>query len=99
MSMLTLHRQFAAQHQCSQERDTKRIVSSFYVTRCRWGAAMSPAGRTRSASWTSPCYPPYRHAGIGTASLRDLLAEAAVAHQPVRIPAEQCNPALRGRVY
>ena len=39
--------------------------------------------------------PPYRNAGIGSAILRDLLAEAAAAHQPVRLPVEQCNPAVR----
>ena len=39
--------------------------------------------------------PPSRNAGIGTALRRDLLAEAAVAHQPVRLHVEQCNPALR----
>jgi hypothetical protein len=39
--------------------------------------------------------PPSRHASIGTAILRDLMAEAAVAHKPVRIHVEKFNPALR----
>jgi len=39
--------------------------------------------------------PPSRNAGIGTALRRDLLAEAAIAHQPVRIHVEKFNPALR----
>jgi len=39
--------------------------------------------------------PPHRNAGIGTAILRDLLAEAAVAQKPVRIHVEKFNPALR----
>ena len=39
--------------------------------------------------------PPYRNAGIGTAILRDILAEAAVAQKPVRIHVEKFNPALR----
>ena len=39
--------------------------------------------------------PPYRNAGIGSAIRRDLLAAAAVAHQPVRIPVEKVNLALR----
>src|SRR5262249_3915776 len=38
---------------------------------------------------------PSRNAGIGTAILRDLLAEAAIAHKPVRIHVEKFNPALR----
>ena len=61
-----------------------------------------PVGRLSGARWQDAIrlvdialLPPSRHAGLGTALLRDLLADAAVAHQPVRIPVEQCNPALR----
>ena len=43
----------------------------------------------------SALLPPYRTAGLGTAILRDILAEAAVAQKPVRIHVEQRNPALR----
>jgi len=39
--------------------------------------------------------PPYRNAGIGTAILRDPLADAAAAQKPVRIHVEKFNPALR----
>jgi ribosomal protein S18 acetylase RimI-like enzyme len=39
--------------------------------------------------------PQFRGAGIGTQILRDLLAEADQAGQPVRIHVEQFNPALR----
>jgi len=61
-----------------------------------------PVGRLYVARWQDAIrmvdialLPPYRNAGIGTAILRDLLAEAAVAHKPVRIHVEQCNPAVR----
>jgi ribosomal protein S18 acetylase RimI-like enzyme len=39
--------------------------------------------------------PPYRQAGIGTAILRDILAEGTAAAKPVRIHVEKFNPALR----
>lgn len=39
--------------------------------------------------------PQYRNAGIGSALLGDLLAEAAQAGKPVRIHVEKFNPALR----
>ncbi len=61
-----------------------------------------PVGRLYVARWQDEIrivdialLPPSRHAGIGTAILRDLLAEAAVAHKPVRIHVEKFNPALR----
>jgi ribosomal protein S18 acetylase RimI-like enzyme len=39
--------------------------------------------------------PRYRNGGIGTAILRDILAEAATAGKPVRIHVEKFNPAMR----
>ena len=39
--------------------------------------------------------PQYRHAGIGTSLLKDLLAEAARLHMPVFLHVEAFNPALR----
>lgn len=39
--------------------------------------------------------PAHRNAGIGSALLRELLAEAAAAGKPVRIHVERFNPALR----
>src|SRR5215831_17926355 len=90
-----LHMQFAAQHQFYQEHYTK---TDFLVI---LRDAVS-VGRLYVARWQDEIrivdialLPPYRHAGIGTAILRDLLAEAAIAHKPVRIHVEQCNPALR----
>ena len=90
-----LHMQCAAQHQCYQERSTK--------TDClimRRDAV--PVGRLAVARWQAEIrlvdialLPPSHNAGIGTAILRDVLAEAAVAQKPVRIHVEQCNPALR----
>jgi ribosomal protein S18 acetylase RimI-like enzyme len=39
--------------------------------------------------------PPYRNAGLGTTLLREVLAEADAASNPVRIHVERFNPALR----
>ena len=61
-----------------------------------------PVGRLSVARWRDEIrivdialLPPSRNAGIGTAILRDLLAEAAVAHKPVRLHVEKVNSALR----
>jgi len=61
-----------------------------------------PVGRLSVARWQDEIrivdialLPPSRNAGIGSAILRDLLAEAAAAHQPVHIHVEKFNPALR----
>ena len=61
-----------------------------------------PVGRLYIARWDDEIrivdialLPPSLNAGIGTAILRDILAEAAVAQKPVRIHVEQFNPALR----
>ena len=39
--------------------------------------------------------PKYRNGGIGTSLLKELMAEAATAHKPVRIHVERFNRALR----
>ena len=90
-----LHMQFTAQHQFYQERYTQ--TDFLIILR-----AAVPVGRLSVARWQDEIrivdialLPPYRHAGIGTTILRDLLAEAAVAHQPVRMHVEKFNPALR----
>jgi len=90
-----LHMQFTAQHQFYQERYTK--TDFLIILR-----DAAPVGRLYIARWQDEIrivdialLPPYRHTGIGTAILRDLLAEAAVAHQPVRMHVEKFNPALR----
>ena len=87
--------QFAAQHQFYQERSTR----TDFLIMLRDAV---PVGRLSIARWQDEIrmvdialLPPYRHAGIGTALRRDLLAEAAVAHTPVRIHVEKFNPALR----
>src|SRR5262249_21619820 len=61
-----------------------------------------PVGRLSVARWQDESrmvdialLPPSRNTGIGTAIRRALLAPAARAPKPVRIPVEQCNPALR----
>ena len=39
--------------------------------------------------------PAYRHAGIGTALLRDLQTQAASSHQPIQLAVDRNNPARR----
>jgi len=90
-----LHRQCAAQHQFYQERYTR--TDFLIILR-----DAVPVGRLYVARWEDEIrivdialLPPYRNTGIGTAILRDVLAEAAVAGKLVRIHVEKCNPALR----
>ncbi len=90
-----LHQQFAAQHQFYQEHYTQ----TDFLLMLRDAV---PVGRLSVARWQDEIrivdiavLPPYRNTGIGTTILRDLLAEAALAHKPVRIPVEKFNPALR----
>ena len=87
--------QFAAQHQFYQERYTK----TDFLIMLRDAV---PVGRLYVARWEDEIrivdialLPPYRNTGIGTAILRDVLAEAAVAGKLVRIHVEKQNPALR----
>src|SRR5262245_36223948 len=89
-----LHQQFTAQHQFYQERYTQ--TDFLLILR-----DAVPVGRLYVARWQDEIrivdialLPPSRNASIGSAILRDLLAEAA-AHKPVRIQVEKFNPALR----
>src|SRR5262249_48765737 len=90
-----LHMQCAAQHQFYQERYTKTDLLLMLRDAV-------PVGHLSIARWQDEIrmvdialLPPSRNGGIGSAILRDLLAEAAAAHQPVRIHVEKFNPALR----
>ena len=90
-----LHMQFTAQHQYYQEH---YAGAAFQVIL----ADGRPAGRLYVARWLDEIrivdialLPEYRNAGIGTALLRDLLAEGARAGKPVSIHVERFNPALR----
>src|SRR5215471_1228044 len=90
-----LHQQFAAQHQFYQ----KHYTQTDFLVILRDAV---PVGRLYVVRWQDEIrivdialLPPSRNAGIGTTILRDLLAEAAVAHKPVRIHVEKFNPALR----
>jgi GNAT superfamily N-acetyltransferase len=49
----------------------------------------------RSGSWTSRFVPEHRGKGVGTALLRDLLAEADPARRRLTIYVERLNRALR----
>ena len=90
-----LQMQFAAQHTFYQENYTSTdflIVLQDDI----------PVGRLYVARWKDEIrivdialLPAYRGTGIGTAMLRDLLAEANAAGKPVRIHVERDNPALR----
>jgi GNAT superfamily N-acetyltransferase len=90
-----LHMPCAAQHQFYQEHYTQtafRIMLRDAVPVARLSVAR---WRDASRMVDIALLPPSRNTGIGTAILRDLLAEAAAAHKPVRIHVEKCNPALR----
>ena len=85
----------AAQRQFSQERYTQTDLLIMLRDAV-------PVGRLSVARWQDEIrlvdialLPPSRNTGIGTAILRDFLAAAAVAQQPVRIHVEKFNPALR----
>ncbi len=90
-----LRMQFTAQHQYYQEH---YAGAAFQVIL----ADGRPAGRLYVARWPDEIrivdialLPEHRNAGIGTALLRDLLAESARAGKPVSIHVERFNPALR----
>ena len=90
-----LRMQFTAQHQYYQEH---YAGAAFQVIL----ADGRPAGRLYVARWPDEIrivdialLPEHRNAGIGTALLKDLLAEGARAGKPVSIHAERFNPALR----
>jgi ribosomal protein S18 acetylase RimI-like enzyme len=61
-----------------------------------------PIGRLYIVRWENEIHiidiallPEYRNAGIGSAVLKDIQAEAATVGKPVRIHVERFNPALR----
>ena len=90
-----LHMQFAAQHTYYQEH---YVGADFLVIL----VDDHPAGRLYVARWDEEMclmdialLPAYRNAGIGSALLHALMAEAAQAGKPVRIHVEKQNPALR----
>ena len=87
--------QFAAQHQHYQEH---YAGSSFDVIELDG----QPIGRLYVARWPEEIrvvdiglLPEYRGGGIGSALLKEVLAEADAAGKPVSIHVEQFNPALR----
>jgi GNAT superfamily N-acetyltransferase len=90
-----LRQQFQAQHAYYQEHyDATRFEVILRDGR--------PIGRLYVARWKDEIrivdialLPEHRGAGIGTAILQDLLAEAAAAGKPVRIHVERLNPARR----
>ena len=90
-----LRMQFAAQHAYYQEHYAD---AAFQVIL----ADGRPAGRLYVARWPDEIrivdialLPEHRNAGIGTALLRELLAEGTRAGKPVSIHVERFNPALR----
>ncbi len=90
-----LRMQFTAQHQYYQEHYAGAAFQLILVDG-------QPAGRLYVARWPDEIrivdialLPEYRSAGIGTALLKELLAEGARAGKPVSIHVERFNPALR----
>jgi ribosomal protein S18 acetylase RimI-like enzyme len=87
--------QFDAQHRYYLEHYTGATFDVIQV-------GGEPAGRLYVARWPDEfriidiaLLPAYRNAGIGSAILKDLLAEADRAGKPVTIHVEKMNPALR----
>jgi GNAT superfamily N-acetyltransferase len=90
-----LRQQFQAQHTFYQE----HYEGTRFEVILRDG---QPIGRLYVARWAAELrivdialLPEHRGAGIGTAILQGLLAEAAAAGKPVRIHVERLNPAQR----
>ncbi len=90
-----LRMQFTAQHQYYQEH---YAGAAFQVIL----ANGRPAGRLYVARWPDELrivdialLPEHRNAGVGTALLRELQAEATRAGKPLRIHVEIFNPARR----
>jgi ribosomal protein S18 acetylase RimI-like enzyme len=90
-----LRQQFDAQHAFYQQ----HYAETRFEVILRDG---EPIGRLYVARWADEIrivdialLPQHRGAGIGTAILRDLLAEAAAAGKPVRVHVERLNPARR----
>ena len=88
-----LRQQFAAQHRYYQEHYADTAFQVILVDG-------RPAGRLYVARWPDEIrivdialLPEHRNAGIGTALLRELQAEAARADKPLRIHVEIFNPA------
>jgi len=90
-----LDQQFSAQHQYYQEHYHN---SRFDII--VWNQV--PVGRLYVARWSEEIriidiaiLPKYRHRGIGTSLLADLMYEASQAGRPLTIHVEKVNPALR----
>lgn len=90
-----LQMQFAAQHQYYQEYYPGAVFQLIL-------ADDQPIGRLYLVRWPTEIriidialLPTHRNAGIGTALLKQVLAEAEAAEKPVTIHVEQFNPALR----
>ena len=90
-----LRMQFTAQHSYYQE----------YYPEAAFLVVMldgEPVGRFYVARWANEVrgidiaiLPEYRNAGIGTAILKDLMAEADMSGKPLTMHVEQFNPAIR----
>jgi len=89
-----LEMQFSAQHHYYQENYADADFLIILLDN-------RPVGRYYIARWPNEIrivdlalLPEYRNAGIGTAILKGVLNEAALARKPVRIHVERFNPAL-----
>lgn len=89
-----LQMQFSAQHRYYQENYADADFLIILLDN-------RPAGRFYIAHWPNEIrivdlalLPAFRNAGVGTAILKGVLNEAALARKPVRIHVERFNPAL-----
>ena len=90
-----LRQQFEAQHRWYQE----NYAGAEFLVVLRDG---EPAGRLYVVRWEKEIrlidialLPAHRNSGVGSAILREILAEGSAAAKPVTIHVEKFNPALR----
>lgn len=90
-----LQMQFTAQHSHYQEYYPEAAFQVILVDG-------EPGGRLYVSRWPDQIrivdialLPEHRNAGIGSALLKDLMAEATAANKPLTIHVEQYNPAMR----
>lgn len=90
-----LQMQFTAQHKYYQEYFTDASFNIILLDNQRIGRLYLDRREDEIRIIDIALLPEYRNAGIGSALLKDILAEATAAGKVVRIHVEKINPALR----
>ena len=90
-----LQMQFTAQHKYYQEHFTDANFDIILLDNQRIGRLYLDRREDEIRIIDIALLPEYRNAGIGSALLKDILAEATAASKAVRIHVEKFNPALR----